>query len=425
MKKPDVLSIVILSIAAVFLFLLYLILAGCSMLLLSDETIYVEIEKTEKLLLVVDEALYPSLESTIDQYMYEVEEKGCLVELATWKGGTVSDLKSIIQNAYDEKVIGGAFLVGHLPAFWYEQNSFGKHEEFPCDLYFMDLDAAWEDRDEDGIYDYHTSLNLDIFISRVAGTVQELNGYFSKVHSYRAGGLPMSKSAYIFKDDDWSDYERGSKFGLSDIYESIKISEVPGETVKSNYLLKLTDSGAEYVYQWIHAYPPLLCIEDNGSFEYVFTSDISSNNTKGLFYNLFNCSASRFTETNLAMTYLLNTDYGLATHGSTKVGGNYYPKVFHYVLSRGGSWGEAYKAWYNNYGVSDDKWFMGMVILGDPMLYLTKAVPKVIKAEPMTSIPPSSEEIEKLIELFFNFEKDYGETTFEQYKSENPQFFPG
>ena len=32
--------------------------------------------------------------------------------------------------------------VGDLPAAWYECEIWG-HEEFPCDLYYMDLDGSW------------------------------------------------------------------------------------------------------------------------------------------------------------------------------------------------------------------------------------------------------------------------------------------
>jgi hypothetical protein len=404
--------------------LLTLVLAGCSLLLLNDETVYVEIERTERMLLLVDEALYPSLTEEIDQYVQDLMKEGCAVYVEKWRGGSADDLKHIIRLFYEQKGIGGAFIVGWLPAFWYEQSSFGRHEEFPCDLCYMDMDAQWEDEDRDGIFDSHSPLGLDIFFSRVTGTAEELKGYFDKLHRYRNGGMMVHRGAYIFKDDDWADYERGSRFGINDIYETVEICDAPGETVRSCYLSKLVNGGAEYVYQWIHAYPPLLCIEDDGSYEYVFTSDIRTSNTKGLFYNLFNCSASRFTETNIAMTYLMDTDYGLATHGSTKVGGNYYPKVFHYVLSRGGSWGEAYKAWYNNFGVTDDRWFLGMVILGDPMLSLRTVEARLLKTEPMTSIPPSEETVRELVNTFFGFAEDYGEGSFARYKEENPRFFP-
>ena len=403
--------------------LLAFILAGCSLLLLNDETVYVEIESTERMLLLVDEALYPSLTGEIDQYVQDLLDEGCAVGVEKWRGGSAYDLINIIRTSHEKNGIGGAFIVGWLPVFWYEQSSFGRHEEFPCDLCCMDMDARWGDEDGDGIFDSHSPLSLDIFLSRVTGTAEELKRYFAKLHRYRTGGMMVQRGAYIFKDDDWADYERGSRFGINDIYETIEICEATGETVRSCYLSKLVNGGAEYIYQWIHAYPPLLCIEDGGTFEYVFTSDIRSGNAKGLFYNLFNCSASRFTETNMAMTYLMDTDYGLAAHGSTKVGGNYYPKVFHYVLSRGGSWGEAYRAWYNNFGVTDDKWFLGMVILGDPMLSLTAGEARLLKAEPMTSIPPGDETVQELVDTFFGFAEDYGEGDFSRYKEENPQFF--
>jgi len=47
---------------------------------------------------------------------------------------------------------------------------------------------------------------------------------------------------------------------------------------------------------------------------------------------------------------------------------NYYPLEFHRTLAAGSSWGNAFKSWYNYYGKSDDSWFLGMVILGDPAL---------------------------------------------------------
>jgi hypothetical protein len=411
-------------LTAVIACLLIGLLPGCSMLLLNDETVFVEIEKIDRALMIVDETLFPALAPDIEQYVQDLRAQECAVDVVGWPGGSAEDLKDAIRSAREENGIGGVFMVGLLPAFWYEQESFGRHEEFPCDIYFMDLDASWEDSDSDGLYDAHSPLQLELFVSRISGTADELERYFSKLHRYRTGALHVNRSAYIFKDDDWADYERSSKFGLNDLYENIVIREAPGETVRSLYLSTLSDDGAQYVYQWIHAYPPLLCIENGGSFEYVFTSDIRAANMRGLFYNLFNCSASRFTETNVAMSYLVDTDYGLAAHGSTKVGGNYYPKVFHYVLAGGGCWGQAYREWYNAFGLSDDRWFLGMVILGDPMLALTRRAARLPRASPMTSIPPDEDTVRELVDTFYRFSEDYGEGSFARYKEENPRFFP-
>jgi hypothetical protein len=399
---------------------------GCTMLLLSDETANVTIEETDSLLLVIDEPLYLQIQRSVEQYVSDLQSEGCSVVVSLWEGGSASVLKAIIYDAHVQQLCGGAFLVGNLPAFWYEQNSFGRHEEFPCDLYFMDFEAEWSDTDSDGICDTHTAISLDIFVSRVDGTAEELRTYFEKAHAYRSGALPYEKCAYIFKDNDWENYERGSFFGLDEIYDTVVLMERLDVTIRSNYLSRLSTSGAGYVYQWIHAYPPILCIEEevDDDFEYVFISDVRGNNLRGLFYNLFNCSASRFTESNIAMSYLMDTSYGIATLGSTKVGGNFYPKIFHYVLSRGGCWGEAYREWYNHFGRTNDEWFFGMIILGDPMLTMVKAPVKRVKAEPLTVMPPDAEEIEELEQKFLEFTGDYGEGSFGEYYRSNPQFFP-
>jgi hypothetical protein len=393
------------------------------MLLLDEEFPDIAVECTNKELVVVESALYPSLESSIDLYMEDLNGEGRTVYLYVWEGGSSTGLKEVIENFYTENDIGGALLVGNLPTVWYEQNGFEGHEEFPCDLYYMDFDSTWQDKDSDGILDYHSKLDLEIFISRVEGTELELMRYFDKLHAFRTGQLEADQEAYVFKDDSWIDFKPGSDFGLSRIFSSIIINERKENTEKANYVSKLTGSGAEYVYQWIHAFPPLLVVEGKDSWEYIHTSDIISDNMKGMFYNLFNCSAARFTEDNLGMTYLMKTDYGLATTGSTKIGGNYYPNAFHYVLSENGTWGDAFKEWYNYVGVKDDKWFLGMIILGDPMLVLSGDSQKGLKALTEGMAPPGPFEIDELNRQIVKFGYEYSGGSFEEYKSQNPQFF--
>jgi len=396
---------------------------GCTIFFPGDQRIHVSFEHSDTLLLVVDAGLYPYLKQSVEQYSEDLGMEGYTVIIAQWDGGVAADLKNLLEQAYTENNIDGALLVGDFPSFWYERYSFGREEEFPCDLYFMDFDAQWLDTDGDGIYDSHSALNLEIFISRISGNYFELKKYFSKVHAYRAGEVATEMGAYIFKDDDWEFYNKGSNFGLNSIYTSVEIIDAQEDTLKSRYLSNLSEAGAEYVYQWMHSYPPLLLVENDTFFEYIFTSDIAAENLKGLFYNLFNCSASRFTEDNLAMSYLMETDYGLATIGSTKVGGNYRPEVFHFVLSRSGSWGDAYKTWYNNEGSRDDQWFMGMVILGDPMLKVSKGAVQPFTTELPTDQMASEEEREELVRKITKFARNYEEGSFLEYRSENPQYF--
>lgn len=399
------------------------IVTSCTMLVLEDDTIDLYIAKTSDLLLVIEKDRYPSIESYIDQYIQDLNNQGCSVTVHLWNGGSVENLKETIHEYYRSLSIGGAFLVGELPSAWFELEGFTGHEEFPCDLFLMDLDNVWADMNNNGIYDYHSDIETEIFISRVIGSHQELKDYFSKAHTYRVDSIPVSQQAYIFKDNDWFEFNRGSAFGLEDIYASIALSDEPTDTLKRDYLSMLTLEGAEYVYQWIHANPTLLYIEESEYYTFLFDVEIAYHNVKALFFNLYNCSASRFTEENIAMTYLMKTDYGLATMGSTKPGGNHYPKAFHHLLSKGSTWGEAFRGWYNDFGITDDRWFLGMVILGDPMLTITTEVQRALETKPLTEVPPSEEALEDLSEKIVTFTDNDVEKDFNYYKEKYPQFF--
>jgi hypothetical protein len=399
------------------------IVTSCTMLVLEDDALDISIAKTSDLLLVIEQSTYSSIEASISQYVQDVENQGCSVIVQIWNGGSAEDLKETIREYHRSSGIGGAFLVGELPAAWYELEGFTGHEEFPCDVYFMDLDAVWADADDNGIYDSHSDIETDIFVSRIIGSNQELRDYLNKVHTYRVDSIPVSKGAYIFKDNDWFDFNRGSTFGLEDVYGSIALSEDATDTLKNDYLSTLTVEGVEYVYQWIHANPSLLYIEETEQYRFLFDIEIVHHNVKALFLNLYNCSASRFTEDNLAMIHLMQTDYGLASVGSTKPGGNYYPKAFHYLLSNGNTWGEAFRGWYNDFGVTDDRWFLGMVILGDPMLTIHSDVHRVLETRPLTEIPPNKENLQHLSDTIVTFTDDYNEKDFNQYRKRYSKFF--
>ncbi|MGB5266503.1 MAG: hypothetical protein WBN30_07945 [Polyangiales bacterium] len=89
--------------------------------------------------------------------------------------------------------------------------------------------------------------------------------------------------------------------------------------------------------------------------------------------NLANCYSARFTDDALAVAtaYTVGTDYGLATVGSTKMGAQTDPRLFHEGLTKGLRWGEAYREWYNQVGRKNDHWHLGIVLMGDPLLRVT------------------------------------------------------
>ena len=393
---------------AVLVSILFLFLtSGCSLFIL-ESNLDPDEYLPEKLLIVVDEAIEAETRSSVDLYMKDLTADGISSELIIWETDRSSfDLKDTI-NSYST-AIDGAFFIGEIPPAWFEQTAFGKKEVFPSDIYYMDVDAVWTDSDGNGYFESHSDLEIELYISRLPGTSSEINSYLSKLHDYRTSSskTPVYDGAFIFKDDDWYNNYRNNDFGLKLIYSNVSFYQDDENTTKSSYIERMTNSGSEYVYQWIHAQPSALFIDVGDNYEIFKTDDISLNNVKGNFYNLFDCQAARFTVRNLAQNYLVNTDSCIAVLGSTKTGGVYYPVEFHKSLGLGACWGAAYKSWYNTEGYTDDMWFLGMIIMGDPAIR-----PQNASGADMTGgsrsvsnlVPISSEEKEEMFLKLQNFE---------------------
>ena len=401
------------------------LLSSCSLLLLDEITSYTgRFNRTDKVLVLVDDAVFPVLEDALVEYASDLAVEKVDVTVEQWTAGTAADLRSLLAARHHDQGIDGAFLVGDLPAAWYAMTSEFRYEEFPCDLYLMDPDSVWTDANHDGRLDAHSPLRLSLYVSRLRGTAGELAAYFRKLHDYRTGASRLPPRAYIFKDDDWFAFRPGSNFGLGLLYGATDIDETVGRTVKPHYLDTLTADGYEFVYQWIHSYPSALCVKEAGLFKTITVWDVAAFNLKGHFYNLYDCSAARFTERNLGMTYLAKTDSALAVFGSTKVGGCYYPLVFYQVLAQGGTWGDAYLNWYNYYGRRNDSWNLGMVILGDPTLTPTSAGPAYRFIDLSLPAEPDGEAIRRLEETGYDFQSDRDLTGFDAYREAHPEFFP-
>jgi slime mold repeat-containing protein len=317
------------------------------------------------MVVVVEEALVAQLQASLDQYIADAADQGLRVYILEWTAGDEVDLRNLLIQQLAERAVEGAWLIGDLPVAWYQQMAFDEYEEFPFDLYLMDLDATFDDVDRDGIYDSHTIQRADIYVSRTDGTADELLAYFAKIHSFRVDGPALPTSAFNFMDDDWGAFS--GTYGLEYMYTNLDIVSDAAESTTDAYLARLNGAGVEFVFQWIHSTASQMHIYGVGE-GWIETAQVRAENHQAAFYNMFNCSAARFTEENLGMTYLSGTDYGLAITGTTKVGGMVLPRPFHSPLGDGQAWGPAFLEWYNDTGVTDDEWYLGMVILGDPQL---------------------------------------------------------
>ncbi|MGB5696527.1 MAG: hypothetical protein WBM46_12795 [Polyangiales bacterium] len=439
------------------------------------------------LVIVVEEALARILAPSLMTYLRDLDAEGYLARIEPWTPGTVEDLKSLLFAQVDTYGVEGALLIGNLPAAWYEQVAFDRPEEFPLDVFLEDRDAVWRDDDDDGIYDDHSELELDIYVSRLqtlphpedcvstpsfpqcpdtydAGAefyaseacilrcpsrlmsqnwsppdhpdveccgTYFLKRYFDRIHDYRAHGSLVDQSAFVFVDDAWRDWgQTFQPFGLDDIYTTVDVILEPEESTKNKYVEMLSGGGSEYVYHFLHASPSNLFIYvAPGSYSIhrtqigwsPFSPPAVAYHLELSFINMFSCLATRFTVPNLGMSFVFQTDSGLAVVGTTKNGGMFNPFAFHASLASGTPWGESFRLWYNQIGNANDEWNLGMVLLGDPLLTLSGDIARMMELGPLQT--PTSDEIEALRRTITGLSPSDGVDTFEDYKRFNPQFF--
>lgn len=396
-------------------------------------------------LIIISEETYGeslALVSALDIYLTDLDDEGITNALLIWQPGSATVLREIIKTHVATYGTKGVLLLGEMPAAWFEQTAdyggdIGKvYEQFPIDIYLADMDGIWKDTDSNGIYDVHPNIDVEIFISRIPGTIQQIRDYLAKVHTYKtSGSLAKTRSFYSFMDDDWNGFSewRDQTWELESIYETRYIRHEDADTTdKEHYVAQMRGDGAEFVYQWIHTSPHRIYFDDNYSpnpDNILPIEEIRTPPVYGSFYNLFNCSVSRFTEEGgtLAIAYL-HSPNGLATFGSTKTGGSYQPYVFHKNLADGGNWGTSWKLWINDtfnnneYGQDHlDSWWLGMVVLGDPTLRLTD---EVTPPTPRSLRQQLSGEQKETLNRFLRDGYQYKHTdSFRQYKLRHPEFF--
>ncbi len=455
-----------------------------------------------EVVVVVERALESILGPSLVQYVADLTAEGSRARIEAWGPGTVQELKDLLFEQVDLYGVEGAFLVGNLPAAFFEHRVIClawdridrcvmyEYEEFPTDVYLQDRNARWDDENDNGKYDAHGELELEIFVSRLqtlpdplkCGTTELfpecppdydpehafyaseacletcpslfrsqvwtelgygeveccgpyfLRRYFERLHQYRTEGALVDRKAMVFADDDFEHMVFPT--GLDTLYGNVEVLKGGGVTTKDIYIDRLTGGGVELVHHLLHSTvqnlyfyecrawtpgedPPVCTSWSSarlhrteigvGPFESGYDLAVS-------FLNMYNCHASRFTEPNLAMAFTLQTDYGLATVGNTRKGGMTDASQFHRELGEGSSWGESYRRWYNEVGRYDDRWYLGVVLTGDPMLTLP-----IKRAELNATTPPpgGAPPVETPPELTATDPPG----TFEDYKLRNPQFF--
>ncbi len=330
----------------------------------------------EKALVLVKSSLYTNIQSRLTQYVADLERHGYTVEVYQISGGDDQTLKQfILANSFD--LVGCAF-VGDLAAAWYESEVWG-HEEYPCDLYFMDLDGTWTDTDGDGKHDGHSAGAGDegpeIFVGRIDASMMSgsevviTNAYFDKNHDYRHGVIQPPGYALSYTEDDWTvhmDIRTDIHYAYPDF------EDVPAPyTNRDDYVdNRVPGTAYEFVQLACHSSPTLHAFTRGG---YAYNSQIQNAPPYATFFNLFACSSLRFTSSNfLGGSYIYDAGpTSLAVIGSTKTGSMLTFWAFYQPFGNGECFGEAFRQWFNTlapYNGDEIGWHFGMTIAGDPFL---------------------------------------------------------
>lgn len=360
-----------------------------------------------RVLVFVNATLYPNIQVKLERYVADMEVQGYAVDLYTCNYGTAEQLKQFITE--HSTGLAGCVLIGDIPCAWYEvENDYDEYgyAEFPCDLFLMDLDGEWRDDRSDGpmqegVYDGHLSGSGDegpeIFVgridaSRISGDTEAnlTNNYLDKLHQFYMGGISQTDYALTYTEDDWSEYPEFWE-DISYAYPengAIKAPATNRDDYRNNRLASAT-------YEFIQ----LACHSNSGGHKFERGGWLSSNAVKSvppqaLFYNLFCCSALRFTDDNcLGGAYLFNqSNTSLATIGSTKTGSMLVFHKFYSVLGEEKFFGEAFKEWFDYlapYSQNEIYWHYGMTIIGDPLVEPC-APPLSLQPDNLISLSPAS-----------------------------------
>jgi hypothetical protein len=208
------------------------------------------------LAILVNETLYPAIQTSLTHYLADLDLEGYSTFLQTVSGGTPSDIKLWIQTRYNTGS-NGILFIGDVTAAWAEVSG----DVFPSDLFYMDLDGTWQDTDADGVYETHEAgsgdMGPEVYVGRIYAStlnydseVTMVNDYFAKVHAYRTGELTQPWRGLEYVEEDWFDMD----VNLDLIYgTNVTRYDYGFFTTAEDYLNQM-DLGQHFVQVCVHSY---------------------------------------------------------------------------------------------------------------------------------------------------------------------------
>ena len=336
-------------------------------------------------------SIYDYVKFHIDRYISDVERLGFNATVLPISGVSPEEIRALLMNAFSDGLVGCLF-VGDVLWALYEMDdpdpNIG-HEEFPIDLFYMDLNGVWTDTDGDGIYDEHTGDRIpEIWVGRIKASgmvgseVSLIQNYFDKNHDYRTGALSLPNRALIYIDDDWargasSDWSEFVDYAVGLVYNNRTLVNENATTHPADYLVRLNQNWS-LVHLMVHGEADLHYFMTDGEWVgNVSPADIWSTDPHAFFYILFSCTNAKYNEADyIAGWYVFSDTYGVAAVSSTKTGGMLWTSDF-YSNFRRETLGFSFREWLTIRVAEEDadpswwydkSWYYGMTILGDPTL---------------------------------------------------------
>jgi hypothetical protein len=381
-------------------------------------TLAVDGRSATRIAVVVEDGLYPSIKTKLQRLIAGLQAEGWTVLLNRFGAGTPQNLRSYFRTRSREITKGGlagALLIGDIPYVIYELNqtwdgTYYEYEDFPCDLFYMDVDGSWSDAKTDGVvqpgngkYDTRSGdIGLEIWVGRMrtanlsclGAEAAVLNNYFEKDLAYRAGKLVTAPAALVYNDDDWGGMATGDQTNMKKILSNAPAVGDAEATTAADYKTRRLPANLEFIATRSHGWPGGHGYYRNSKadFESVVCGDYQTINPKALFYSFFVCSGCDFAvPDNLGGVAAFNKQSGLLAYGSTKTGGIWADGLFFDTLAAGGSFGAAFVAWFNkvqaDYASLVARWWYGMVLIGDASLRPSVWVSGTIKTETGAAAP--------------------------------------
>ncbi|MBN2542110.1 choice-of-anchor J domain-containing protein [bacterium] len=358
-----------------------------------------------RIAIIVHTDIYGSLTAELETLAVDLLLEDFSTIIYEYISGTAEALRESLIAWYnhDDSLIGAIF-IGDIPHVIFEMmqewdNNPGvrEYEDFPCDIFFMDMNGSWADTMEDslvhggnGKYDTweDDSMYIEIWVSRIktdvlidmAGTESSrIQDYLERNRAYRHGTFGLDRTAsLVYNDDEWAYMTEDDEwnvelgFGLGTV---ITVDD-PETTTAEQYRTTHMPEPYHHLLTRSHG-----TATSHGYFESgrtVFNSVTSSTyrniDPPTLFYSFYVCAGADYTANNyLCGTAVFNPEgSGLLSWGSTKMGGIWDEELFYREFGKPNNkcFGNAFVRWFNKEGADYPKYYWGLVLIGDASLHV-------------------------------------------------------